>query len=508
MQMAFINSGSSSKGKNIVTMADNFVTASNQNQVYFQAPKIQFVFIEGITSDLAYILKQKSIILKGKEIKEDFLYADEFEDDSSENDGDNNYGMTMRNIEDEDSEETETKENNNNDNDNAQQQTLDPHRVNLGVRTMLTMISALANNELNESFFNELQNALYEKQQYIINNMFDENGERIKTKDGAKIVPPTTSIPNLDFEYCDFPTFDDNGKKKNEEDDEQKTDNRFTERGYTIGNVGKLKISPSQRRKKFSEKSYEEQKMLLQMYIDELQSPVLPQINQCIENKKLVCCESAWNHFMDIVNLSAGPNEWKRCKELQSKITIVKDTVSERTQQLNGKSMSDINKAVFGTGDSLRVMTVTAIASFVRKAEQQGVKYFVYVHPVRPLTERYQREYDKKKRENELLNGGLLNNSNKTLANIDEEDKWDEDEIGMMVVEEDELHESEVAEINDQLNYLGLDKDNDDTDNALIINDNGARNQDQSQQQQDEIIVVEEVELHENELNEPLQIVD
>eukprot|EP01084_Bolivina_argentea_P238206 400198_1 len=79
MQMQFINSSSSSKGKNIVSMADNFINAANQHQVYFQPPKIEFVFIEGITSDLSYILKSKGIFVRGNEIKNDFLYVDDEE---------------------------------------------------------------------------------------------------------------------------------------------------------------------------------------------------------------------------------------------------------------------------------------------------------------------------------------------------------------------------------------------------------------------------------------------
>merc|ERR1719277_1339671 len=114
---------------------------------------------------------------------------------------------------------------------------------------------------------------------------------------------------------------------------------------------------------------------------------------------------------MDIVHLSAGRNEWKRVHILADKMQIVKDQISERTQNLRGKTMSHINKAVFGTGDSLKCMTMTAIASFVRKAEQQGVKYFVHVHPVRPLTERYQTEYQRQKEKNIANDEQLLEES-------------------------------------------------------------------------------------------------
>merc|ERR1712228_330444 len=152
------------------------------------------------------------------------------------------------------------------------------------------------------------------------------------------------------------------------------------------------------------------------------QSPVLSQMSDYIKTKKLICCETAWNHFMDIVHLSAGRNEWKRVHALANKIKIVEDKISERTLRLRGKTMSNINKCVFGTGDSLKVITMTAIASFVRKAEQQGVKYFVHVHPVRPLTERYQTEYQRQKEKNEML-------SKQENKNDDEEEIESQKEI-------------------------------------------------------------------------------
>eukprot|EP01083_Nonionella_stella_P270117 914388_1 len=41
MQLQFLNSGTTSKAKNIITMADNFLCASAQHQVYFSSPKIE-----------------------------------------------------------------------------------------------------------------------------------------------------------------------------------------------------------------------------------------------------------------------------------------------------------------------------------------------------------------------------------------------------------------------------------------------------------------------------------
>eukprot|EP01083_Nonionella_stella_P205885 749331_1 len=96
------------------------------------------------------------------------------------------------------------------------------------------------------------------------------------------------------------------------------------------------------------------------------------------------CCQALINAFK-IGSCCVGENEWKRCNELQNRIIIVWDQISPCTEQLSGKSMSHINKCVFETGDSMRIIiiTLTATASFVRKAEKRDIKYFVYIHPVR-----------------------------------------------------------------------------------------------------------------------------
>merc|ERR1719471_2061152 len=128
-----------------------------------------------------------------------------------------------------------------------------------------------------------------------------------------------------------------------------------------------------------------------------MEEPVLPLILPYIKGKKLVCCESAWNHFMEIVQISAGKKEWARAMALEKRLKIVPDMISARTKRLTGKAVSHINQSVFGTGDSLHVLTVTAIASFLRRAEQQGIQYYSFIHSVRPLMERYQMEYENKR---------------------------------------------------------------------------------------------------------------
>ena len=255
---------------------------------------------------------------------------------------------------------------------------LDETTVNLGVRTMLTMISSLSNGEVDRDFYDELQNSLYNKQRHIVNGIFTaKKGKKSKGKKGSSksnqngSTPPPQRSPTppkkvkfvipqpprpapsalsafqrttemsstlgshpFDFKYCvdveRVPMLPSNS-------------NRIATNGFLDGYTPKMKLSEKARRKMFSEKSYEEQKMLLEMYLDEMEQPVLPEILPHIRGKKLICCESAWNHLMEIVNLSAGQEEWRRCSELQKRITIVPDQMSERTKRLQCKSVSKIN---------------------------------------------------------------------------------------------------------------------------------------------------------------------
>jgi len=55
--------------------------------------------------------------------------------------------------------------------------------------------------------------------------------------------------------------------------------------------------------------------------------------------------------------------------------------------------MSDKTRAktIFGTGDTLKAVTLTANSGFVRAAKNQGVQFSVYLHESRALTEQKQK---------------------------------------------------------------------------------------------------------------------
>lgn len=67
---------------------------------------------------------------------------------------------------------------------------------------------------------------------------------------------------------------------------------------------------------------------------------------------------------------------------------MVDDQPSERTLHLTPSAK--INRRslmIFGTGDWLRAVTMTANSRFVRAAANQGVRYSVFIHQPRALTE-------------------------------------------------------------------------------------------------------------------------
>jgi len=409
MQMEFFGA---KKGKSIVSVADNLLHAAAQYPVYFRPPTVHFVCSRGITSDLAAILQLRGVVVIGQIIESDLLFVN---DADAEDDDDDSKDAESQSP-------TETV-----DNDG-----LDESTVNVGVRTLLTMVSSLSNHEINDDFYADLGDALYQKQVVLIS----EWPQNKPTPPTAK--PNTTTLETdeenpLHFRYCDVPQMrvpmdSDNG-------------NNLSAKGFTVGHIPALKLSEENRRKTFDQKSHEELKMLHQMYLDEMKTPVLPDLLPLVAGKKIICCVSAWNRFMEIVNLSAGDREWRRCLDLQRRVTIVPDEESPRCERMKGRSVSAVNLAVFGTGDSRKVLTVSGTASFLRKAEQKGLKFHAVVHAVRPLMERYQMQYARKRSRDRPSAP-----RSKPLSAIEEVAPSTEQEEAEMEVIEDDVDETEVLE--------------------------------------------------------------
>lgn len=129
-----------------------------------------------------------------------------------------------------------------------------------------------------------------------------------------------------------------------------------------------------------------DQRFLMEQAADEEVAPAMAQIRAHAQDKELLVCETALAAFKSIVELLGGEREQQRASELLDRVTVIPDCPSKRVQALRGRK-SERNKAVFGTGDHLRVPTVSSNAGFVRSAESQRVRLSVLLHPARALTE-------------------------------------------------------------------------------------------------------------------------
>lgn len=123
----------------------------------------------------------------------------------------------------------------------------------------------------------------------------------------------------------------------------------------------------------------------------ERKNPVLSGLQKLIEGKKLICCQTAFDSFNEIVKTVGGPEEIKRAKLLLEKITIVEDKITERIGKLHiGGKIKSRSKVIFGSGDYYQALTLTANKSFLAAADIQGVKIQAILHEPRALSEQKQ----------------------------------------------------------------------------------------------------------------------
>eukprot|EP00118_Oscarella_pearsei_P000139 m.4293 g.4293 ORF g.4293 m.4293 type:complete len:236 (+) comp10512_c0_seq1:315-1022(+) len=122
---------------------------------------------------------------------------------------------------------------------------------------------------------------------------------------------------------------------------------------------------------------------------DERSNPVVPVLDAYFHGKLLVACETAVANFRDILQRVGGAEEKARGDRLLERVGVVPDHVSQRAGSLKvHRNVKAQSKIVFGTGDYMGAVTVTANVSFVRAAAQQGVHFNTFVHGARALTER------------------------------------------------------------------------------------------------------------------------
>jgi len=132
-------------------------------------------------------------------------------------------------------------------------------------------------------------------------------------------------------------------------------------------------------------------KLIAMQAEDQLVNDQLPTLNSYLEGKILIITNTAFEEFQEIVSKVSGPQERIRAENLLKKVKIIPDQASEQSLSLpNTSKFSKRSINVFGTGDSLKIPTVTANHAFVRAAGQAGVDFCVLLHEPRVLSEQKQ----------------------------------------------------------------------------------------------------------------------
>uniref|UniRef100_A0A1A8KWM6 Chromosome 7 open reading frame 25 n=2 Tax=Nothobranchius TaxID=28779 RepID=A0A1A8KWM6_NOTKU len=128
--------------------------------------------------------------------------------------------------------------------------------------------------------------------------------------------------------------------------------------------------------------------VLTEQAAQERRQQILPQLDAFMEGKQLFACRAAVHDFQVILETLGGPGEKERAQKLLARLHLVDDQPSERTLRLTPSAkVNRRSLMIFGSGDSLRAITMTANNRFVRAAANQGVRFSVFIHQPRALTE-------------------------------------------------------------------------------------------------------------------------
>lgn len=128
--------------------------------------------------------------------------------------------------------------------------------------------------------------------------------------------------------------------------------------------------------------------LLTQQAEMERKCPVKPILEKLFKGKELRACRTAYNNFMNIIDVIGGPKETLRATELLTKVKIVDDIPTGRIMNLSlGGKIKDRSRLVFATGENMKSITVSANEGFVRAARMQGIECAVFLHEPRSLSE-------------------------------------------------------------------------------------------------------------------------
>jgi hypothetical protein len=116
--------------------------------------------------------------------------------------------------------------------------------------------------------------------------------------------------------------------------------------------------------------------LLTQQAEMERRRPIKPILEDLFRNKELLVSRTAYNNFMNIIDVIGGPKETQRAHELLKKTQIVDDLPTGRIMGLRlGGRIKDRSRLVFATGENMKSITVSANEGFVRAARMQVRTY-------------------------------------------------------------------------------------------------------------------------------------
>mmetsp|Transcript_3500 Transcript_3500/g.5143 ORF Transcript_3500/g.5143 Transcript_3500/m.5143 type:complete len:416 (-) Transcript_3500:84-1331(-) len=134
---------------------------------------------------------------------------------------------------------------------------------------------------------------------------------------------------------------------------------------------------------------------------EELENPSLPTILDFLKDKTdIYITQAARDKFDNVLHEIAGDEEKARAKLFfkthADKIKFVPNDPSPRFKKLRlTKRIQQKHIDIFGTGESLKAITMTSNKRFLSHAREQGVKRLItYIHPSRALTEKRRKKWE------------------------------------------------------------------------------------------------------------------
>lgn len=109
---------------------------------------------------------------------------------------------------------------------------------------------------------------------------------------------------------------------------------------------------------KIKDKKIEKHDLILQIK-EEQANPILPKLQDIMNNNKVYVTKNSLTRTIDIIKFSGSSDENKRMTEFTNKVTVIPDDPGDKFKNLTGKIWTDINKNVFGTADKHKLILLT-----------------------------------------------------------------------------------------------------------------------------------------------------